>query len=187
MDTESLKHHLLIAMPQMADPNFHHSVTYLLEHNEEGAMGITLNRPVSASFSDVLADLGIEFLSPPGEKHELVAGGPVQQDAGFILHPPTDKIWKHTVPLDSEISLTTSLDILEAIAEGSGPQQSLMALGYAGWGPGQLEQEMVENSWLSTPASAALIFSTPITQRWQAAAANLGIDVNLIATQAGHS
>lgn len=187
MTDASLKHHLLIAMPQLADPNFHHSVTYLIEHNAEGAMGLTLNRPTDASLMDVFADLEIECLAPPSDHHQLVMGGPVQPEAGFILHPPTSQVWQSSIPVDNQLWLTTSRDILEAIARGQGPEQSLLALGYAGWGPGQLEQELAENAWLSTPASADLIFDVPIDQRWQAAAARLGVDLNLISTEAGHS
>lgn len=187
MTPDSLKHHLLIAMPQLADPNFHHSVTYLIEHNEDGAMGLTLNRPMDVSLMDIFADLEIECLAPPSGRHQLVAGGPVQPETGFILHPPTEKVWQSSVPVDNDLWLTTSRDILEAIASGDGPEHSLLALGYAGWAAGQLEQELAENAWLSTPASAELIFEVPVDQRWQAAAARLGIDVNLISTEAGHS
>ena len=187
MTADSLKHHLLIAMPQLADPNFHHSVTYLIEHNADGAMGLTLNRPMEASLMDVFADLEIECLAPPSDRHQLVSGGPVQPEAGFILHPPTDQVWQNSVPVDDQLWLTTSRDILEAIATGNGPDRSLLALGYAGWSAGQLEQEMVENAWLSTPATADLIFEVPADQRWQSAAARLGIDLNLISTEAGHS
>lgn len=187
MDTPSLRNQLLIAMPQLEDPNFHHSVTYLIEHNEEGAMGLTLNRPLTGSVEDVLDDLGIAHSARIGASHQLVAGGPVQPEAGFILHRDDGTPWQHSVAVGDGLCLTTSQDILEAIGNGEGPAQSLLALGYAGWAPGQLEQELSENAWLSVPASPELIFDTPAEQRWQAAAARLGIDVNLISTQAGHS
>tara|TARA_R110002073_G_scaffold68403_1_gene169964 strand:- start:80411 stop:81010 length:600 start_codon:yes stop_codon:yes gene_type:complete len=186
MNSDSLKHHFLIAMPQLEDPNFEHTLTYILEHNEEGAMGLTLNRPVDISFDDVLDDLGIDAETLLSRQHQVVAGGPVQTDAGFILHPAQEVPFSSSVPLQSGIWLTTSRDILEAIARGEGPAHSLMALGYAGWGAGQLEQEMAENIWLTVPASAEIIFDVPFAQRWQAAAKTIGVDIHLLSGQAGH-
>ncbi|WP_415177480.1 YqgE/AlgH family protein, partial [Porticoccus sp.] len=118
--------------------------------------------------------------------HRVVAGGPIQQEAGFVLHAASTH-WQSSVPLSDGLMLTTSRDILEAIAIGEGPEQSLICLGYAGWDAGQLEQELVENTWLSTPASRELVLDTPFEQTWQAAAARIGVDMSLIATQAGHS
>ncbi|KGD63776.1 alginate biosynthesis regulator AlgH [Alcanivorax nanhaiticus] len=186
MDNTSLKHQLLVAMPQMADPNFEHSVTYIVEHSSEGAMGLTLNRPVQISLGDILMDMDIEIEVPPSERHRVVAGGPVQQEAGFIIHAASTH-WDSSIQLSDGLMLTTSRDILEAIAVGEGPEQSLVCLGYAGWEAGQLEQELVENAWLSTPASRELILDTPFEQSWHAAAARIGVDINLIAGQAGHS
>lgn len=186
MNSDSLKHHFLIAMPQLDDPNFEHTLTYILEHNEAGAMGLTLNRPVDISFDDVLDDLGISSEILLSRQHQVVAGGPVQTDAGFILHPAQEQPFSSSVPLQSDIWLTTSRDILEAIARGEGPTHSLMALGYAGWGAGQLEEELAENIWLTVPASAEIIFDVPFAQRWQAAAKTLGVDINLLSGEAGH-
>lgn len=187
MNSDSLKDQFLIAMPQLDDPNFEHSLTYILEHNEHGAMGLTLNRPVDIRYEDVLEDLGIEPNAPIGPGHQVVAGGPVEPDAGFILHPPVDTPYNSCVPLRDDLWLTTSRDILDAIACGEGPAQSVMALGYAGWTPGQLEQELAQNSWLTVPASAEIIFDVPFAQRWQTAARALGVDINLLSGQAGHS
>ncbi|MDX1802750.1 MAG: YqgE/AlgH family protein [Alcanivorax sp.] len=186
MDNSSLKHQLLVAMPHMADPNFEHSVTYIVEHSSEGAMGLTLNRPVQVSLGDILSDMDIEIEVPPSERHRVVAGGPVQQEAGFVLHG-ADTHWHSSVPLSDGLMLTTSRDVLEAIAVGEGPERSLICLGYAGWEPGQLEQELVDNAWLSSPASRKLVLETPFEQCWQAAAAALGVDMSLMTSQAGHS
>jgi len=187
MDSDSLKNQILIAMPQLEDPNFDHSISYILEHNEDGAMGLTLNRPVSIGYEEVLEDMGIALHAPIGARHRVVAGGPVQMEAGFILHPPVQAQYDSTAVLTPELWLTTSQDILEAIAAGKGPDQSLMALGYAGWSAGQLEQELVANSWLSVPASTEIIFDVPFDLRWQTAARSLGIDIHLLSGQAGHS
>lgn len=186
MENESLKNQLLIAMPQMLDPNFEQTLTYIVEHSDEGAMGITINRPVDMRIEDILEDLEIELKVPLGASHQVVSGGPVQPEAGFILHPPTEKVWQSSVPLQDDLWLTTSRDVLEAIAAGEGPGHSLTALGYAGWDAGQLEQEMADNAWLCTPASLELIFRIPFSDRWQAAANQLGVDMHLISTQAGH-
>lgn len=187
MNEQSLKNQLLIAMPQMLDPNFEHTLTYIVEHSEEGAMGITINRPMDLEIDDILEDLDIEIRVALGAEHQVVSGGPVQQEAGFILHPPTEQVWQSSIPLQDGLWLTTSRDVLEAIARGEGPDRSLTALGYAGWGEGQLEKEMADNAWLSTPASLELIFRVPFPERWHAAARQLGVDMSLISTQAGHS
>lgn len=186
MENSPLKHQLLVAMPQMADPDFEHSVTYIVEHSSEGAMGLTLNRPVQISLGDILSDMDIEIEVPPSERHRVVAGGPIQQEAGFVLHSAATR-WHASTVLSDGLILTTSRDILEAIAIGEGPEQSLICLGYAGWDAGQLEQELVDNAWLSTPASRELVLDTPFEQAWHAAAARIGVDMSLIATQAGHS
>ena len=186
MNETSLAQQLLVAMPQLADPSFEHTVTYIIEHNAEGAMGITLNRPISLSLGEILHDLEIETTRPVSGRHQVVCGGPVQPEAGFILHPPESHGWDSTIELLDGLCLTTSRDILEAIGRGEGPSSSLIALGYAAWGPGQLEQELADNAWLSTPASLELIFEVPFAQRWQAAARQLGVDMSLISTQSGH-
>lgn len=187
MNSDSLKNQFLIAMPQLEDPNFDHSITYILEHNEDGAMGLTLDRPVDIRLEDVLEEMGIELAGPLGSRHQVVAGGPVQIEAGFILHPPVELPYDSTVQLRTDLWLTTSQDILEHIAAGTGPTQSLMALGYAGWSAGQLEQELTQNSWLSVPASAEIIFDVPFELRWQTAARSLGVDITLLTSQAGHA
>ena len=186
MESASLKHQLLIAMPQMDDPNFEHAVTYVVEHGAEGAMGLTLNRPVSLSLNDILADMDIEVEVPPSDHHQVVAGGPIQQDSGFVLHRSTARLWDSSIQLGDGLCLTTSRDIMEAIALGEGPEATLVCLGYAGWDQGQLEQELADNVWLSVGSTPELVLDIPFDQRWQAAAAHLGVDISLIATQVGH-
>lgn len=186
MSYPSLKNHFLIAMPQLADPDFHQSVTWVVEHSAEGAMGLTVNRPSSLTLDDILEDLGIEHDALSG-RHQVVQGGPLRPETGFILHPDTNEEWTSSQQIMDGLRLTTSRDILEAIAAGRGPDRSLTALGYAGWGPGQLEQEMLDNSWLSVPADATTLFDVPLSDRWQAAANTLGVDIRLLSGDAGHA
>ena len=184
---DELERQLLIAMPQLADSGFERSITYLIDHNSDGAMGLTLNKPISLTLEEILDDLGIDRTGPLAGDHQVLSGGPVQQEAGFILHPPTTQEWSASGELQDGLWMTTSRDILDAIARGEGPEQSLIVLGYAGWGPGQLEQELAENAWLTSPASLELIFDVPFSQRWHAAARQLGVDMSPISTQSGHA
>lgn len=183
---DCLRDHFLLAMPRLSEGIFSQSITYICEHGESGAMGIVINRPLDLSVSEIFEHLQIstqlDFSEMP-----VMAGGPVQMDHGFVLHRYCDKTWEASVKVTSEITLTTSRDILRAIATDSGPSDHLIALGYAGWTAGQLEQELAENSWLTLPGSSDIIFSTPAEQRLEAAAAQLGIDMNLISGQAGHA
>lgn len=183
---DSLRGHLLVAMPGLADPNFSHSVIYVCEHSSEGAMGLVINQPLELPLSRVFAQL--DLTCPNGlSEQPLLLGGPVEQQRGFILHCATEQQWQSTVPVTQQISLTASRDIIEALAANQGPESSLMVLGYAGWGPGQLEQELQENAWLTTPAEPAFLFDIPYSDRAAAAAARLGIDINLLSTRAGHA
>lgn len=185
MITSTLKHQLLVAMPNMPDPAFDRAVIYILEHGEDGTMGLMINRPVAISLNDILNDMDIEMEVPPSDQHRVVSGGPVQQETGFIIHP-ADSHWHSSIPLPNDLMLTTSRDILEAIAVGEGPASSLICLGYAGWDAQQLEQELVDNSWLVTPATRNLMLNTDFDLSWHNAAAQIGVDISLIATQAGH-
>ncbi len=181
----SLCNHFLIAMPSMQDSSFVHSVTYICEHSSEGAMGIVINNPMPMTLHEIFAQMDLKAAA--GQGHQpVVAGGPVQQERGFVIHS-SDSEWQSTLKVSPEISLTASRDIISALAEGQGPKEYLIALGYAGWGEGQLEAEIVANSWLTVPASKHIIFNTPFEQRWTAAAQALGIDVNLISNVAGHA
>ena len=146
----SLKSQLLIAMPNLEDPNFSRTVTYICEHGEHGAMGIVLNRPTELRLSDILQHMKIDADTGPASDQIVFLGGPVEEERGFVLHTHTEP-WDSTLTVDDTISITTSRDILEAMASGEGPAQTLVALGYAGWGAGQLEREIQENAWLSGP------------------------------------
>lgn len=182
----NLSNHFLIAMPSLQDANFYRTVAYICEHDDEGAMGIIINRPLDLELADILEQMDISPNTPEAIHQPIFSGGPVQTERGFVLHP-TEQPWDATNEITPDISITTSKDILHAIAAGKGPKQSLVALGYAGWGAGQLEKELAENTWLSGPADSQIIFSSPPEQRWQAAAQLLGVDLNLISGQTGHA
>ncbi|MCB1843053.1 MAG: YqgE/AlgH family protein [Halioglobus sp.] len=184
--SDSLRDHFLLAMPCLSEGIFSHSITYICEHGESGAMGIIVNQSLDLSVMEIFEHLQIktrrDFSAEP-----VMAGGPVQMDHGFVLHRNCRKVWEASLKVTDEVTLTTSRDILRAIANDEGPQDRLIALGYAGWAAGQLEQELAENSWLTLPGDSDIIFSTPADQRLSAAAAMLGIDMNLISNQAGHA
>ncbi len=182
-----LNNQFLIAMPNLADPNFFHSVTLMCQHNEEGALGITINRPGDLKLEDIFQQMDLQPVNPETNKIPIFYGGPVQQDRGFIIHSrEQDRKWDSTVAVSETLSLTTSKDILEAIAHDEGPNNFLVALGYAGWGLGQLEEEIVANSWLHTTCDDQIIFGTPVGQRWNAAAGQLGVDISTLTIPAGH-
>jgi len=182
----SLTNHFLIAMPGLQDPNFSRTVTYVCEHSDQGTMGIVINRPMEIHLGEVLSQLDIETSDPSVRTLAVYFGGPVQPDRGFVLHTAGPS-FDSTLNITAEISVTTSRDVLEAIAEGNGPPRCLIALGYAGWAGGQLEQEMGANSWLSGPADSDIIFDMPSSGRWRASARLLGVDLNLMSGEAGHA
>jgi len=186
MNDVCLTDHFLIAMPQLDDPNFFHSVTYISQHNAEGAMGIIINQPLDMKLGEIMEQLEIDNDDEALRQQQIYFGGPVQQDRGFILHRPS-KNWQATLFISDDIALTTSSDILRDIANQNGPKDSLIALGYAGWGSGQLEQELAQNTWLNVPASAEIIFDTPVEKRWHAAASLLGVDLQLLSSDTGHA
>jgi putative transcriptional regulator len=183
---DSLRDHFLLAMPSLSEGIFSHSVTYICEHGESGAMGIVINQPLDLSLSEIFEHLQIDC-SEDFSDRPVMAGGPVQIDHGFVLHRNCETNWEASLKVTPEITLTTSRDILRAIASNTGPRDHLIALGYAGWAAGQLEQELAQNSWLTLPAKSDIIFSVPADQRLRAAAALLGIDMNLISGDAGHA
>ncbi|MDH4041060.1 MAG: YqgE/AlgH family protein [Gammaproteobacteria bacterium] len=184
--SDSLRDHFLLAMPSLSEGLFSQSITYICEHGESGAMGIVINQPLDLSVEEIFEHLEI---TPTRDFSDLpvMAGGPVQIDHGFVLHRNCPANWESSLKVTPEITLTTSCDILRAIATGNGPAEHLIALGYAGWAAGQLEQELADNSWLTLPADGDIIFNTPAHQRLSAAAALLGIDINLISGAAGHA
>ena len=185
-DETNLTNHFLIAMPNLEDGNFSQSVTYICEHDENGALGITINRPSVIGLGEILSQLHLTPTDTEINNQVVLNGGPVQVDRGFILHHPIGA-WDSSLKVTENIAVTTSQDIMQAIANNEGPQNALIALGYAGWGPGQLEYEMSENTWLSCPATEDIIFNTPIEKRWSAAAMLLGIDLQLLSNQTGHA
>jgi putative transcriptional regulator len=177
---------LLIAMPTLADANFSRTVTLICEHNERGALGIVVNRPTDVRLGSLFEHLELVTDDQDIADTVVFAGGPVQLDRGFILHAPLGA-WESTLTIEADLGLTSSLDILAAMAAGAGPAQSLIALGYAGWGAGQLEREIADNAWLTVPGDTSILFELPAEQRWQAAARKLGVDLGLIAGHAGHA
>jgi len=186
MDSMNLTHHFLIAMPGLNDPNFYHTVTYICSHNEEGAMGIVINKPLDLMLGEVLEQMDIALEDEVARDTPIYDGGPVQSDRGFILHQ-YDKDWDSSLKINEQIGIATSLDILDAIANGKGPENTFIALGYAGWSAGQLEQEMQDNIWLSGPADSHIIFDTPVEQRWNSAASLLGINIDQLSPDVGHA
>ncbi|MEM8561168.1 MAG: YqgE/AlgH family protein [Pseudomonadota bacterium] len=184
--SDCLRDHFLLAMPGLSEGIFSHSVTYICEHGESGAMGIVINQPMDLSVSEIFEHLEIST-EADYSKEAVMAGGPVQIDHGFVLHRNGADDWEASLKVTTEITLTTSCDILRAIANNEGPRDHLIALGYAGWAAGQLEQELSDNSWLTLPANSDIIFNTAPNLRLAAAASMLGIDMNLISGEAGHA
>lgn len=182
----SLANHLLIAMPSLQDPFFTRSVIYICEHNEQGALGITLNLPLEASYQELFEHLKSSYEPSEASRQPLLAGGPVDRERGFILHSPVGN-WQSSLVITDDIALTTSEDILISIANHQQPNESIIALGYAGWTPGQLEKEIEENSWLFVEAKKELLFHTPAEDCWQKATQVLGIDWGQISGQDGHA
>jgi putative transcriptional regulator len=183
-----LSNQFLVAMPNMVDPNFARTVTLICQHDENGALGVVINRTMEElSLGDVLRQLDV-----PGaaidkfDANPVFCGGPVQSELGLVLHEGVGE-WDSTLPVGSAMGLTTSRDVLEAIADNAGPDYSLLVLGYAGWGAGQLEREMIENAWLTVPADVDIIFRTPVEERWIEAARQLGVDIRTLAASAGHA
>lgn len=181
-----LTNQFLIAMPDMADPNFGGAVVFVAEHSPKGALGLVINRPMEIDLATLFERIDLELGIAPLAHSPVFFGGPVQMDRGFVLHEPAGE-WNSTVTVGNEIGLTSSKDVLEAVASGGGPRRMLVTLGYAGWGPGQLEEEISRNAWLTVPASAELIFDTPVEQRFAAAFRLLGIDPAFLASSAGHA
>jgi len=182
----ALNNQLLIAMPGMDDPNFSATVTLVCEHNAEGALGIVINRPLGLDLGGLFEQLDLSDADSAILARPVLDGGPVARERGFVLHKPGES-FESSVAVSPELQLTLSRDVLDAMAAGSGPEKSLVALGYAGWEAGQLEAEMLENTWLSVPANPELIFDVPFEDRWQTAANVLGIDLSRLSPDAGHA
>lgn len=185
-ETAYLTNHFLIAMPGLADANFARTVTYICQHSEQGAMGVVVNRPMEINLGQVLKHMQIDTSGCPDVDRPVYSGGPVQPEHGFVLHTPAGA-WDTSLRVTDEIAVTTSRDVLTAIARGEGPTEYLLALGYAGWGEGQLEFEMAQNAWLSGPADPQILFRASAEQCWLEAARWLGVDLHLLSNEAGHA
>lgn len=177
---------LLIALPALDDPNFSRSVALICQHDGDGAMGVVVNRASEYTLGDVLSQMNLEVRDPALGNRIVLSGGPVHPERGFVLHDG-DRTWDSTLAIGGGLSLTTSRDILEAMAEGEGPAHVVVALGCAGWGAGQLEYELGENSWLTAPADPELLFELPLEQRWLAAGGRIGIDITRVTDYSGHA
>jgi putative transcriptional regulator len=185
-DQGSLTNHLLVAMPGLDDPHFAQTVTLVCEHGDRGALGIVLNKPLSMRLSEVLAQMKLPPHTHAIGEQIVLRGGPVHQDRGFVLHRPGGS-WESTHRISDSIQVTTSRDVLAAMARGEGPDNAFIALGYAQWEAGQLERELKENSWLTLPVSDAVLFDLPYEDRWSAAWRSLGVDVASVSPRAGHA
>lgn len=186
MENVNLTGHFLIAMPAMEDPYFSRSVTLICEHNEQGAMGIVINRPIEMRLSELFEQIDVASENEALGLAAVHFGGPVHVDRGFVLHQPVGE-WRSSLVINEHTALTTSKDILEASAHGTGPQKILVTLGYAGWAAGQLEQELAQNAWLTVQATDAIIFDLPSEQKRDAAMSLLGLDFSRLSDEAGHA
>lgn len=191
VENVNLTGHFLIAMPAMSDPYFARTVTFICEHNQDGAMGIVINRPIDLRLESLFRQINLQFEDSPLAQRAVHFGGPVQLDRGFVLHKPAGN-WDSTITVHGDTALTTSKDVLEAAIAGRGPDKMLVTLGYAGWAAGQLEEEMALNAWLSVKpeneeSQDRLIFDTPNDEKFASAMALLGIDLAALSEQAGHA
>lgn len=188
MPEESLRNQFLIAMPSLADSNFERSVSLLCEHGDDGALGLIINRPTDLSVGGMFEHLELDAsgLSQAQSESPVYWGGPVQSERGFVLHSPLGQ-WESSILVSPSLAVSTSRDILAAIGAGQGPDRFLITLGYAGWESGQLEREIMENSWLNTEANPSIIFDTASDMRWDAATRLLGIDPSSLSHDAGHA
>lgn len=193
--TVNLTGHFLIAMPAMADKNFARTLTLVCEHNDQGALGVIVNRPIDMSLEDLFERIELTLESPRFQGQPVYFGGPVQTDRGFVLHEPffagADKpdepVYASTMSIPGGLEMTTSKDVLEALSTGNGPRRVLVSLGYSAWGEGQLESELGDNSWLTVDADLSVIFDTPVHQRYDKALELLGLQVWMLSPQAGHA
>ncbi len=184
--TVDLTHHFLIAMPNMADPNFAHTLTFVCEHNPDGALGLVVNRPIEMTLSSLFEQIEVPLPAQDLRETPVRFGGPVQVDRGFVLHRPLGN-WQSTLAVSDELGLTTSKDILEAVGRGEGPANLLVSLGYAGWEAGQLEQELAANAWLTVAADPGVLFDLAPEARLPAAMRLLGIDLSQLSEDVGHA
>jgi len=184
--TANLTHHFLIAMPNMADPHFSRTLTYIAEHNEQGALGIIINRPIDMTVAALFERVELPLEAEGFAAQPVYFGGPVQTDRGFVLHRPSGD-WHSTLRVNDDVGLTSSRDILQSIGSNGQPGEVLITLGYAGWAAGQLEQEIADNAWLTVEADMAIVFDLPPEERLVAAMQKLGIDFAKLSEVAGHA
>jgi putative transcriptional regulator len=182
----NLTNQLLVAMPGLQDEHFSQTVTLVCEHSDKGALGIVLNKPLTMRLSEVLSQMNLPARDDRVGSQIVLRGGPVHQDRGFVLHRPGGA-WDSTHRISDSIQVTTSRDVLAAMARGEGPEKAFIALGYAQWDAGQLEQELKDNSWLTLPLDESMLYELPYEDRWQAAWRSLGVDVATVSTHAGHA
>ena len=185
-DSGYLTNQLLIAMPSMGDPNFAQTVALVCEHSADGALGLILNRPLSMCMKEIFDQLEIEIPDGPLGGRPVLRGGPMQTDRGFVVHR-AGGTWDSTMEVSSTLHVTTSRDILAAMARGEGPEEAMVALGYAGWGGGQLEGEIRANAWLNAPVETGIIFELPFESRWHAAGRLLGVELSRISPISGNA
>jgi putative transcriptional regulator len=184
--TTSLKNHFLVAMPGLTDPAFAGSLIYLCEHSvEEGSMGLVVNKPLAITWANVFQKLVKGDFQ--GSDEPVLIGGPVEVERGFVLHTNSAKRWESSMRITKDLLMTTSTDVIAALGQGDGPDQALICLGYAGWEPGQLEEEIANNAWLSLPSDLDILFNTPMEDRAVAAAKSIGVDLNLLSADSGHA
>ncbi|TAH45509.1 MAG: YqgE/AlgH family protein [Betaproteobacteria bacterium] len=184
--TANLTHHFLIAMPSMTDPHFARTLTYIAEHNEQGALGVIVNRPIDMTLATLFERIELPLEAAGFAGQPVYFGGPVQTDRGFVLHRPMSE-WHSTLRVNDEVGLTSSRDILQAIGTTGEPRDVLVTLGYAGWAAGQLEQELADNAWLTVAADMTIIFDLPPEERLVAAMQKLGVDFAKLSEVAGHA
>ena len=181
-----LNNQLIVATPNLGDIHFHRTVAFICEHNENGAVGIIINRPLNIRLDHLFSQMKIKPVNESLKLQPILYGGPIQQERGFVIHRPAGQ-WRSSLILTDDIAVTTSQDLVESIAQDEGPSDVLVALGYAGWGPQQLEAELAANAWLSCPAKPDILFNTPFANRWKMAASEIGFDMEHFSTEIGHA
>jgi putative transcriptional regulator len=184
--TLNLANHFLIAMPSMQDPVFGGTVVYVCEHNENGVLGVVINKPTDMTMQVLFERIDLKLESDVDVDEPIMFGGPVQDDRGFVLHTPGSR-YSSSLTVTKDVAFTTSIDVLEAVAAGDGPQRMLVSIGYSGWSPGQLEDEISRNGWLTVSADPDILFNLPIEERYTAAMRLLGIDPLMLTSEAGHA
>jgi putative transcriptional regulator len=186
MQSVNLTDHFLIAMPAMTDPYFSRTLVYIAEHNDQGALGVIVNRPIDMSLATLFEKIDLPLEAQGFADLPVFFGGPVQTDRGFVLHRPVGE-WQSTLAINQHVGLTSSRDVLQAVAREGQPQDVMVTLGYSGWSAGQLEQELAQNAWLTVPAEARILFDLPYEERLASAMETLGIDFTNLAENAGHA